>query len=197
MSRVERGTEAQTRETIRKLAERAFDAHVLQPEGRDRWLCWRPDDCAHMFRLITAPYRVVVVGDVGEAILKVSSEDPVRWLRGFAGPAVPRDYIAGKIVDDVARRVFYLGDATAWLAENLADDPALLARTMATLRPYGDEEDPMAWYRAATDAGLDEAYDMGWGRSADHWWTVECLVWFARALVAAEAAETASAGGPP
>lgn len=171
---------------IRAMAEEAFAKHVLVREGEGRWIC-RSVGAAYWFRVITAPSTVIIIGDVGEAILSISSPDPLPWLRGRArAGAFDAEYVIQKIHG--ASKTFYAGSAVAVVEDLMEDADGEFVRRLRDLVSDLDElDDEKSWWNAWEMRGLEsEDLCTAYGPSEASIWTSECIRWFARALVAAE-----------
>lgn len=191
-------TREATAASIRDLAKQAFADHVLTQVGEGRWLCRKPGTTAYYFTVITAPYRVIVVGDIGEAILAVSDHDALSWLRGFGSGKMDRshDYMISKIVG--RKDHFYVGDALANLRDSIKELERDLAdgepggKYLAKLRDFLDDvedaEDEHEWLEAyrTSDLEYENLIEGIYGPAPKDYWTAECLCWFARALMASE-----------
>ncbi len=178
-----------TRDRIFQMAEKEFAGHVLLEEGQGRWHCGVPGTMMYSFRVIIAPYYVVLLGDLGDLVLNCSDADSLRWLR----TASHVEYLLSK-----ARhpdRTFCEDEPQAYLATMLAEhddneteeDAALRQTRVGALQDEFDayEEDfgkELAWTRAWWHVMHEsEAPDLTrW--SQQMYWQAAALQWFVSAL---------------
>lgn len=182
------GTQKACEEQVRQLAAQSFADHVLVAEGEGRWYCGKPGTGIYSFRVVSAPYHVIVFGDIGDALLRVSDRNPVPWLRGAVRSP---DYLISKSI--WRDTVFYRGDAVEYLRDALREtEPSRSAIAVCeelnlstsdavdAIR-LDDELDVRGWYEAWHDAGECEPPSCT-GPSAGMFWTVEALRCFVRLL---------------
>jgi hypothetical protein len=195
-------TLAAARQQIAEMAAESFKDHVITPEGEGRWRCKRPGTGMYSFRVVTLPGAVVVYGDVGDALLKVSyytTADIVAWLRGSYAQW---GYVAGKLLFREALTEFYPGDALQFAAEcaaaYAADDTSQAAvrnRDFAAdvqALHARSELNEHEWHEVVEEYGLDcDAHAVGTGWSSHVFWTCEALACFVRLHDAAWAAAAA------
>jgi len=111
----------ETREDIWRrhnaLAREGFADHTLTEEGPGRWRCARPGIGRFAFRVVFSPRCVIVIGDLSDAILRVSDSDSLGWL---LGSWQSRDYVVSKIAvseGERAREQFVEAEAVAEATE--------------------------------------------------------------------------------
>jgi hypothetical protein len=192
----------EARETVQRLAKDAFKDHVMSGEGDGRWLCKRPGTGVYHFRLITAPGAVMVIGDLGEFVLRISDRDPIPWLRGSVNSF---DYLVEKVqASRNPKEEFYPVDCLRWLREyagghekeptkrNRSERRDMAealreARTAHQHREFHEHE----WFRIAQDHNIDDVYDVGRYPSSDMVWLAELLKCFIRLHDASQLTEAA------
>ncbi len=110
------------RKMIADMAAQEFAAHVLKPEGEGRWYCGKPGTGMYHFRVLTAPFAIIVYGDIGECILRCSDRDALGWLRSAvhdepgteghpdyvlskveAGKSAPKEFLAELAMEELGR----------------------------------------------------------------------------------------------
>jgi hypothetical protein len=181
------GTERRARATVAALAAKDFAEHVIVPEGDGRWFCGKPGTGICSFRVVSAPGHLIVFGDIGDAILRVSDRDPIPWLRGAIRSP---EYLASKMQG--RQDAFWRGDAAAWLRGEIAEGRADAVKAAQRLAGCGlDAFERHDWY-AAWDCSASDLPDFE-GPSSRTWWVVEALGCFVRLLDAAAAAPGPSA----
>jgi hypothetical protein len=183
--------------TIARLAAEAFASHQLTAEGEGRWLCAQPKGptrAFHWFRVITAPYVVIVCGDLGDGIFECSDRDSLTWLRGASEGA----YLRSKLrCCDGGPTEFLPGEAVraarAWLTEVDEDGKdhdrhrALVSEAEQSLK-WGDLHQ-WEWSRLVQDYGLDvDAHAAGTVPSSRALWLTHALHAFVRLYEAGLAA---------
>ena len=195
----ERGTQAR----IAELAKDAFGQHALTVLGPGRWKCRRPDSGTYGFYVFIGPGAVMVYGDIGEGIFRMSEPEDgvIPWLRGAVESP---DYLLGKLraadVED-GKQKFYAGDALEWAHQHYVDtviavdenDPNAIARVggdeakrateffidVKEADEYA-ELDRHRFLTMANDAGLDDMYGVAMGPSPSALWLVHALTAFVR-----------------
>lgn len=181
-------TYEQDRALIRAMAEADLAEHVITPEGEGRWRFAKPGTGICAARIIVAPFNVIVVGDLGEAVLYLSDRDALEWLRR----ADDREYMLGKIRACSDGRVeFYVGEALRIAREHLNE------RAVAEIEELqrAGELHPNTWADVLCAADADsELHGLAFKPSTRAIWIVELLIAFSAALKRGEAiAATAAA----
>lgn len=193
----ERDTYEDGRKLIESLAGDAFRAHVLKQETPERWLCRRPERQGYWFRVIKAPTALMVYGDVGELVLRISDIDPIPWLRGaITSP----EYLWEKVqASKEPTKTFYPRDAMRWLDDYLAEswpedecDSDRLKRQRAKLVDlaselwedfdHGDALTHERFYTALVEEGVDDVYSVGMFPTSTMLWLWHALCCFVRLL---------------
>lgn len=184
-------------ESVKHLAMEAFKDHVLKPkvtEGEVRaWLVQQPGAGIYHFWVTLLPRTIIISGDIGDAIMNVSSLDPLHWIRAVCGPHPDREtdysYVASKIRTG-EQRTFDYRLAERFLAtfvdESGEDSPAeraVLQERVDRIRAASrmDYESGSSFYQACYEEGI-ELEGAAADYPADRYWTVECLRTFARLL---------------
>ncbi len=191
--RYEEQTQQEYREQMVRLAKDAFASHELRQESPSQWYVGRPGSGFYSFRVLTPPGYVVLVGDIGDTILRVD-RDSLAWLRG----SCDFDYVLGK-VSTPTEQVFLIGEADLYLAELLseADDDEEYRNKLEALQ--GEWE----WRRRYFDP--DEIWEELWRPIGDapdctdwapqHFWHYHALMLFRRLLAASEKAQASPQEG--
>lgn len=186
---IESGMFDDARRTVQRLAVDAFKDHALTEEGDCRWICKRAGGGAYWFRLITAPGSIVIIGDVGECILRpyCKQHQVVSWLRGAVNS--PAYFVEKVQASKTSPFAFYPEEAIKWLndyAKEMADENADYARRVsdawaaASEMHDGDGLSQHDYLRIASDAGIDDAYDVGRYLSSRMLWMIEVCRCFVR-----------------
>lgn len=100
-------TREQYRQQMTELATKAFADHVLREEIAGRqWEARRADGSGfYAFRVVLAPFLIVIYGDIRTWTFMVGDRDPLAWLRMVAGnDSIDPDYIMSKCTHDTGRR---------------------------------------------------------------------------------------------
>lgn len=149
-------TYEQVCKTIEALAAESFTKHVATPRGPGEWRFGAPGTNMYCSRVILRPGAVIVYGDIGEWILRISDSEPLAWLRGSVRS---KDYLLGKIKAGELTR-FYAPDALAWLDETCADDEderSRRAKVKGNLNEYRYDELVLhEWAMACHEADYDD-----------------------------------------
>jgi len=175
-------------ESVSRTAADAFVNHVLIPkvvEGEVRsWLVKAPGTGIYHFWVTILPRTIIVSGDIGDAILNVSSEDPLHWVRSVCGPERKTDYgyVASKIRTG-ERHTFDDRLAEEFLKELLVDADDEMKEKVKRIKEsyHSDDDSGNSFFNACYHEDIDlegAASDY----PADRYWTVECLRTFARLL---------------
>lgn len=193
----ERDTYTRNAEIIATLATEAFKGHELKVETDDRWACRRPGSSNYWFRVIKAPAALIVYGDVGEIVLRISDIDPIPWLRGAIDSP---EYLWKKVqASKSPKTMFYPKDALAWLeqyiresypeaecdTQRLKKQRARLVETLDDLRDDFDSGDGFTherFYHALSEVGVDDHYSVGMFHSTEMLWMLHLLRCFVRLL---------------
>jgi len=180
-------------ENVKHFAEEAFKNHVLEPkvtEGEVRsWLIREPGTGIYLFWVTLLPHTIIVSGDVGDAILNVSNNDPLPWIRYLKDNPTDYHYVASKIRTGESRTFDarlaeeFLKDYVEGSGEEDPEEIEKLKKKVASIRQNWDSDDESgnsfygACYKHEVDTdGCVSDYP------ADRYWTVECLRTFARLL---------------
>ena len=166
--------------TVAKLAAASFKNHAIVQEGEGRWLCAKPGTNIYSFRVILAPGYVVLLGDLGELVLRHHERDSLRWL--LTCPHI--DYMLGKCPFRGQLREFDQAAAEQYLSE--MDDLTLAFRIREAWKVAVHCDEDEAWrssYYLATGDSEVPACDR-WNDQA--LWQAEALLWFCRAYEAAQ-----------
>lgn len=176
------------RDYIRTLAARDFAEHELHEEGPGRWRCQKPGTWCMGFHVITAPWLVIVAGDIGDVIFEPSDRDATAWARRVR---TDLDYTCGKIIAS---------------PEGRRPKTSCEAKTAAALAAFEEDPDPDEWhlwedfldgedgdpteFARFVESGL---LDPEGRPDIDDWtssalWAYHALTWWARAMDAKEAA---------
>ncbi len=127
MQYVEGKTRQQHRADMKEMCRKEFEEHVLERESEDRWYCGKPGTGFYHFRVIFSPGYVIVVGDIGDVVLRCGYE-PLGWILGSNDP----DYILGKSqIRGDHERLFFPQEALDYLQERIEEE-----------RIEPDEEEP-------------------------------------------------------
>lgn len=190
-------TRAATRATVSELAVEAFGAHALTEVRPWLWVCRRPNTWMYGFYVAVLPGCVVVMGDVGDGIFRMSEGSEaavVGWLRGAVGSW---DYLLGKLTQ--RQETFYPGDVLAYLRQRAdearGDDPGGAGgRRHERLRDWLNDVEQYArggdlhahsWAELVNQHGGDtDDYGVGTGHAASAFWLAEALAAFVRLLEA-------------
>lgn len=164
------------RDRAKEDAERDFADHLLVEEAPGRWRCNRPGTMIYGFWVLVAPFHIIVIGDIGDLILRCSDRNSLAWLRISVDS---HDYVLGKAQWE--DKEFRPEQACAHLAELRASEDE---RDHALADAIDEDWD------GETGASWDEACHKHWHgfdfpRCRDHSWRryylVEALRWFVRA----------------
>jgi hypothetical protein len=114
-------TAAGRRREIQALAERTFAAHRIEQVRPGTWSCIAvPATSIHAFWVHFEPYAVMMWGDLGECVLRVSTEDTLEWFTRMSDDSGA--YFHGKISAlGGPKDEFVLGDALRVLDEERED----------------------------------------------------------------------------
>lgn len=185
---VETGTYKDAVQQIKAMATDAFKDHVLTEEGDGRWLCKRLIGGSYWFRLITAPGSIIILGDVGECILRphTKHDETVSWLRGAVDS--PSYFVEKVQASKKPPFAFYPEECVKWLrdyaTEMEGDESAYADLTAAAdeamaMNATGDLS-YQEYVRIASEAGIDDAYDVGRYLSSNMLWMIELCRCFVR-----------------
>ena len=110
-------TEKAVRESIAAMAAKSFEHHRITADGEGSFVCRKPGDSHYWFGVVVKPGMILVYGDIGEYVFRVSDRDALGWFL-TAGSAGSIDYVLGKVrASDGARREFMIDDARAMVTE--------------------------------------------------------------------------------
>lgn len=116
------GTKKSNRADITEVARESLANHRLVPEQTEgpvrMWYCGEPGTGIYSFRVIAAPFMILVYGDIGDYMLQASERDLIPWLRG----AVKSEhYLISKFVH---KQEVYLPEEADLLLKGLAREYA-------------------------------------------------------------------------
>ena len=193
------GTYADTHATIHRLALESFAEHELREVSPQRWRCSRPGTGVYGFWVLVADGVVIVYGDIGEGIFRMSepAASVIPWLRGAVQST---DYLLEKLRAgdfEQGKEQFYPDDAVAWAHWNAEEHTEQDRYAKRALDFYNDvklsaENGDLhsdEFLRLASEAGLDDMYHVGRAPSASALWLVEALTTFIRLIDAKESAD--------
>lgn len=107
------------RAQIARLAKEAFADHVLTQESPNSWYAGKPGTGFYSFRVLTVPGYVVLLGDVGDLVLRASDRDSLGWLRG----STDIDYVLSKTTACREEEIFLLQEAKDYAKEREEEQP--------------------------------------------------------------------------
>ncbi len=186
-------TPEKLRAHVHERACREFDRFVVKKEGDGRWRCGRPGSSAYSFWVILCPGRVVFTGDTGDLILRVSTADPLEWLKTTLLDGRDEiEYLLGKAPQDARERTWMPGTALeelrSWLKDRESDAPdreewpEKHAKAMKKTRDeFKDvlEDLSLADEDRAEDAWADACIKLGWepcdGLPEATYWSMKML----------------------
>lgn len=77
-------TYEETRTAIEGYAKSAFANHIITEIGPNEWYASQPGHSEYHFFVICRPYAVMIYGDLGEWVLRISDRNARGWLRRAA-----------------------------------------------------------------------------------------------------------------
>jgi hypothetical protein len=171
-----------TVETVTRLAEESFRHHELKVLGDGRWRCGRPGSSIYAFIVITHPGALIVLGDLGELVLRFSEADSLGWLRGSVRD---REYLLSKVTASKdPPKEFYPADALQVL-RGWADDDDHRGRSgrsrYRNILEDAGRMDRLGDLNEHTWAELMNEHSVDDGWSVARRWSAQML-WFAEAL---------------
>jgi hypothetical protein len=187
---IESGMFEDSRRQVQALAVNAFKDHVLTEEGDGRWLCKRPGTGTYWFRLVTAPSSIIILGDLGECILRpyCKQDQAVSWLRGAVNS--PGYFIEKVQASKAPPKAFYPSECMQWMAGYIGerdddDDTARTSELREALQEmreqYRDEAlTHESWLRIARDYDIDDVYGVAMHLSSNMLWMIEVCRCFVR-----------------
>lgn len=196
MSRGIDDTSKGARATIAELAKSSFANHRLSWDAAGHyWRCSDPKRGFHWFHVFTAPFYIVLWGDNGDVVLRVSDRDSLGWLLS----ASSLDYFVGKITacDNPGKEEFYPGDAKVYIDDMISQYPVTdddgeedehnkryVEKLQAVLKQFTDgvyDDDPArVWAEAWQDHIGDGDIPDLCGPSSTALWAWESVLTFRR-----------------
>lgn len=134
-----------------------FDKHVITREGPGIWYCGEPGTGIYHFRVIMVPGRIIITGDIGDLILRVNHDKPLRWALGCKMKPESTYYPLSKVAPEFRENEFQPDAATDWLREQINE-----------YRSHGDRES-VALYVAMAKQWRDCSFKDELDR-AEHYW---------------------------
>jgi hypothetical protein len=168
-----------------------FDKHQITREHHGQWYCSVPGQGGiEAFRVVMVPYSIIVTGDLGDIILSINHNKPLRWARGSNFRPDNLYYPFTKLAL-ICRRDerFQHEQATAWLnseireARNGAYTKKEIKKKISMARRWKEtcpDELPwqeQAWYELCHEFDIDDPPGF-----QDHSWrtyyVMQALCWF-------------------
>lgn len=186
-------TQVEHRANIARLAADAFMDHALVEEGEGRFLCWKPGTGYYHFRVIFAPGHVIVIGDIGDLVLRPGYE-AMPWLLSSGS----LDYILSKSQhrgDD--EKIFLVKEAERYAYERCwegeVSEKKLWSRLLKEFRERKEYEEPhRAWLEVFLEILEDSDPPRCTDWAHDRLWCFHALMRW-RTLYRAAAREKAAA----
>lgn len=177
-------------DSIAGYAAKDFAGHTIAKITEERWLCRTPGQSSYWFFVIVCPGTVIVYGDIGDAILRMSERTTAGTLAWLRGSVESPDYMISKIVDP--KRSFYPGDVIGFIEDRVKEDEGddndeaifspmrLIMHDVVEMARFGDLNQH-TWSEICVDEAWDsETHGVGDGFDAHCFWTVEALKTFIR-----------------
>lgn len=153
------------------------EVNVVYDYGQHKkWECRnRNGSSNYYFSVALDKYHAVVLGDLGTLVIHIWDDNPLSWLRTSVRD---HDYLAGKVVPEIAVKEFDPEVAKEWLDEQVSEE--IIDLTVATsLKLYLDGCSEHEFHQALFDSGVIKNCDFPnltnytWG----FLWQVEGLKW--------------------
>lgn len=176
-------TEAEVAASVAEMAREAFAKHEVMYLSRGEWRVGRLGSSTYHFRMIVRPMTIIVWGDLGDWIIRMSDAYAIPWLRvSVRSPAYLIEKIAASRED---RETFYLKDAIEWLLEGSRAETAAAnageehdPRYDEALNQLDEDSQHEDFLDVMHELHFDDYATIGVGPSARCFWLVEALKWF-------------------
>jgi hypothetical protein len=150
-------------------AKRDFDKHQITRENHGQWYCSVPGQGGiESFRVVMVPYSIIVTGDLGEIILSVNHNKPLRWALGANFRPDNLYYPFTKLAQLCRQETFKPKQATAWLFDEIKEarkegyskktikKRIKMAREWKDTCPDEDHYSEQAWYDLCHEFDIDD-----------------------------------------
>ncbi len=170
-------------------ANHDFDKHTITRENHGQWYCSVPGQGGiESFRVVMVPYSIIVTGDLGDLILSVNHNKPLRWALGANFRPDNLYYPFTKLAVLCRQESFQPGQATAWLFDQIREERKWgtrkeVKRAVKMLREWKDvcpDEDhyaEQAWYELCHEFEIDEPPSFREYSWRTHY-VMQALCWF-------------------